>query len=59
MALYETIYIIHPELNEDDVEGHIQRVAPLVTRLTELGFRLSAQTRDAVLELAKDRKSVV
>jgi small subunit ribosomal protein S6 len=33
MALYETIYIIHPELNEDDVEGHIQRVENLVTRL--------------------------
>lgn len=33
MALYETIYIIHPELNEEDVEEHIKRVENLVTRL--------------------------
>jgi small subunit ribosomal protein S6 len=33
MPLYETIYIIHPELNEDDVEEHIKRVENLVTRL--------------------------
>jgi uncharacterized protein len=35
-------------------EGHIHRMAPLVARLTELGFRLSAQTRDAVLKLANE-----
>jgi small subunit ribosomal protein S6 len=33
MELYETIYIIHPELNEEDVEEHIKRVENLVTRL--------------------------
>jgi small subunit ribosomal protein S6 len=33
MQLYETIFIIHPELNEDDVEEHIKRVENLVTRL--------------------------
>jgi small subunit ribosomal protein S6 len=33
MALYETIYIIHPELNEEDVEEHIKRVETLVSRL--------------------------
>ena len=32
MPLYETIYIIHPELNEEDVEEHIKRVENLVTR---------------------------
>jgi small subunit ribosomal protein S6 len=33
MQLYETIFIIHPELNEEDVEEHIKRVENLVTRL--------------------------
>jgi small subunit ribosomal protein S6 len=33
MQLYETIFIIHPELGEDDVEEHIKRVENLVTRL--------------------------
>jgi small subunit ribosomal protein S6 len=33
MELYETIYIIHPELNEEHVEAHITRVENLVTRL--------------------------
>jgi len=33
MSLYETIFIIHPELNEEDVEEHIKRVENLVTRL--------------------------
>jgi small subunit ribosomal protein S6 len=33
MELYETIYIIHPELNEEDIEEHIKRVENLVTRL--------------------------
>jgi small subunit ribosomal protein S6 len=33
MPLYETIFIIHPELNEEDVEDHIKRVENLVTRL--------------------------
>ena len=33
MQLYETIFIIHPELSEDDVEEHIKRVENLVTRL--------------------------
>jgi predicted nucleic acid-binding protein len=32
--------------------GHIPQVASVVSRLTELGFRLSAQTREAVLKLA-------
>lgn len=32
MQLYETIYIIHPELNEDEVETQIKRVEDLVTR---------------------------
>lgn len=32
--------------------GHIPKIEPLVVRLTELGFRLSAQTRDAILKLA-------
>lgn len=32
--------------------GHIPKIEPLVGRLTELGFRLSAQTRDAILKLA-------
>lgn len=35
-------------------EGHLPRIAPLVTRLAELGFRLSAETRDAVLKLANE-----
>ncbi len=34
--------------------GHISRVEPLVTRLSELGFHLSARTRDAVLKLANE-----
>jgi len=34
--------------------GHIPTVAPLVSRLTELGFRLSEQTRDAILKLANE-----
>jgi small subunit ribosomal protein S6 len=33
MPLYETIFIIHPELNEEDVEEHIKRIENLVTRL--------------------------
>jgi len=33
MPLYETIFIIHPELNEDDVEQHIKRVENLISRL--------------------------
>jgi small subunit ribosomal protein S6 len=33
MLLYETIFILHPELNEEDVEEHIKRVESLVTRL--------------------------
>jgi small subunit ribosomal protein S6 len=33
MQLYETIFIIHPELNEEDVEEHINRVENLVARL--------------------------
>jgi len=33
MQLYETIFIIHPELNEEDVEEHIKRVENLMTRL--------------------------
>jgi small subunit ribosomal protein S6 len=33
MQLYETIFIIHPELNEEDVEEHIKRVENLLTRL--------------------------
>ena len=33
MELYETIFIIHAELNEEDVEGHVKRVETLVTRL--------------------------
>lgn len=34
--------------------GHLSEVAPVVSRLTELGFRLSDQTRDAVLKLANE-----
>jgi predicted nucleic acid-binding protein len=34
--------------------GHIPAVAPLVSRLTALGFRLSEQTRDAILNLASE-----
>lgn len=34
--------------------GHIPAVAPFVSRLTELGFRLSEQTRDAILKLANE-----
>jgi len=33
MRLYETIFISHPELSEEDAEGHIKRVENLVTRL--------------------------
>ena len=33
--------------------GHIPMVAPLVSRLT-VGFRLSEQTRDEILKLAKE-----
>jgi small subunit ribosomal protein S6 len=33
MQLYETIFIIHPELNEEDAEEHIKRVENLLTRL--------------------------
>lgn len=33
MELYETIYIIHPELNEEEIETQIKRVEDLVTRL--------------------------
>jgi small subunit ribosomal protein S6 len=32
MPLYETIFIIHPELSEEDVEEHIKRVENLITR---------------------------
>lgn len=34
--------------------GHIQQLAPVVARLTELGFRLAEQTREAVLKLANE-----
>jgi predicted nucleic acid-binding protein len=34
--------------------GHITEVAPVVSRLRELGLRLSDQTRDAVLKLAHE-----
>jgi predicted nucleic acid-binding protein len=34
--------------------GLIPTVAPLVSRLTELGFRLSVQTRDSILKLANE-----
>ena len=34
--------------------GHIPQVAPLISRLTEFGFRVSGQTRDAVLRLADE-----
>ena len=34
--------------------GHISQIAPMVARLTELGFHLSAQTRDAILNLANE-----
>jgi uncharacterized protein len=34
--------------------GYIPTVAPLVSRLTELGFRLSEQTRLAILKLANE-----
>jgi len=33
MQLYETIFIIHAELNDEEVENHIKRVDNLVTRL--------------------------
>jgi small subunit ribosomal protein S6 len=33
MRLYETIFIIQPELSEEDAEGHIKRVENLITRL--------------------------
>jgi small subunit ribosomal protein S6 len=32
MPLYETIFIIHPELSEEDVEEHIKRVENLIAR---------------------------
>lgn len=32
MPLYETIFIIHPELSEEDVEEHIKRVEGLIIR---------------------------
>jgi uncharacterized protein len=35
-------------------DGHVPRIEPLVIRLTELGFRLSSPTRDAVLKLANE-----
>jgi predicted nucleic acid-binding protein len=34
--------------------GHIPRVATLISRLTELGFRLSDRTRDEILKLANE-----
>lgn len=34
--------------------GHISAVAPLVSRLTDHGFRLSKETRDAILKLADE-----
>jgi predicted nucleic acid-binding protein len=34
--------------------GHIQKVAPVVSKLAQLGFRLSEHTRDAVLKLANE-----
>lgn len=37
--------------------GHISQIAPMVARLTELGFHLSAQTRDAILNLANETSS--
>jgi small subunit ribosomal protein S6 len=33
MELYETIFIIQPELSEEEAEGHIKRVESLITRL--------------------------
>jgi uncharacterized protein len=36
------------------VAGHIPTVPPLVSRLTDLGFRLSEQTRETVLKLANE-----
>lgn len=33
MRLYETIFIIQPELSEEDAEEHIKRVENLITRL--------------------------
>ncbi len=34
--------------------GHIQQLAPVIARLTEFGFRLAEQTREAVLKLANE-----
>jgi predicted nucleic acid-binding protein len=34
--------------------GHIPTVATLISRLTELGFRLSERTRDEILKLANE-----
>jgi predicted nucleic acid-binding protein len=34
--------------------GYVPTVAPLVSKLTELGFRLSEQTREAILKLANE-----
>ena len=34
--------------------GHIPTVAPLVSRLMDLGFRLSEKTRETVLKLANE-----
>ena len=34
--------------------GHIPTVATLISRLTELGFRLSDRTRDEILKLANE-----
>jgi predicted nucleic acid-binding protein len=35
-------------------EGCLLRIAPVIHRLTELGFHLSAATRDAALDLAEE-----
>jgi hypothetical protein len=41
-------------LRKAKTAGHIPSVAPMLTRLTALGFHLSAPTRDAVLKLANE-----
>jgi hypothetical protein len=35
-------------------EGHIQAIAPLLNKLTELGFRLSDTVRSHILRLAQE-----
>jgi hypothetical protein len=38
------------------VAGHIPTVAPQVSTLTDLGFRLAEQTRETVLKLANEAR---